>query len=73
MEKTVEKTNLGVITMYTVMPVSNIMEIGGSVLPERFVSGSQYQGGSIVGDDLGSTSLPILPFVTIVRPNTITA
>lgn len=39
----------------TVLPVSNELAIGGSVLPDRFVSGSQAQPFSIVGDDFGSS------------------
>lgn len=39
----------------TILPVSNKLTLGGSVLPDRFVSGSKSQQSAIVGADLGST------------------
>ena len=39
----------------TILPVSNEQILGGSVLPDRFVSGSKAQQTAIVGADLGST------------------
>lgn len=67
------KSDAGATVSYMVLPVSNIIETGGSVLPKRFVGRSESQNGSIVGDDLGSTSMPKFQSVTIVMPNNITA
>lgn len=67
------KMNVGVVAAYTILPISNVMEIGGSVLPERFNSRSESQDGPIVGGDLGSTSFPAFPLVTITHPTIVIA
>lgn len=39
----------------TILPISNERTFGGSVLPDRFVSGSDSRQIGVVGSDLGST------------------
>lgn len=62
------QSDADVLSTLTILPTSNVMEIGGSVLPKRFVSGSELQHDSIVYGELGSVSSPILPYVTIIQP-----
>ena len=48
-----------VLATVLIMPVSNEMQIGGSILPDRFTSISREQVNPILGGDLGSTSAPL--------------
>ncbi len=52
----------------TVLPVSNVKILRGSVLPERFVSDSRSQPSAIVGDDLGSSVRVIHEVCEVVAP-----
>jgi hypothetical protein len=57
-----------VLTTVLIMPVSNEMQIGGSILPDRFTSISKEQVNPILGGDLGSTSAPIRSYGEIIYP-----
>lgn len=62
------KSDASVIAAFTIMPASNVVEMAGSVLPNRFVSSSEFQADSIVDSGLGSTSYPSLPSVATIHP-----
>ncbi len=51
-----------------VLPVSNEQTPTGSVLPDRFVSGSKSQQAAIVGADLASTIQRGRPLCAVVVP-----
>lgn len=53
----------------TMLPTSNAVEIDGSILPDRFVSGSRAQQNPILSGDFGSTSCPARQFNAIIYPD----
>jgi hypothetical protein len=65
------KTEMGAVASFSISPITNIMEMGGSVLPKRFIEKSESQDGSIVSGDLGSISMPIFKPSTIVIPTNV--
>ena len=67
------KTDTGTTVSFTISPITNVMEIGGSVLPKRFIGESESQGGPIVGGDLSSTSMPIFQPTMVIIPINIPA
>ncbi|MDZ4254420.1 MAG: hypothetical protein U1A72_17770 [Sulfuritalea sp.] len=56
-----------------VVPVSNELRLGGSVLPDRFVSGSEVQSFPIMGDDFNSSVRLSRSVVEVIVPANITA
>lgn len=52
-----------------IRPTSNAVQIDGSILPDRFVSGSSAQQNPILSGDFGSTSCPTRQFNAIIYPD----
>ncbi len=56
-----------------VVPVSNEFQVGRSVLPDRFVSGSEVQSFPIMGDDFSSSVRLSRGVAEVIVPANITA
>lgn len=56
------------ILAVTVLPVSNVQTLGGSVLPDRFISGSASQPASIMDGDLASSLHQCRQFASVIVP-----
>ena len=57
-----------VLATIMILPVSNEKEIGRSILPDRFASGTKEQTNPILGGGLGLTSVPLHASSAFINP-----